>query len=122
MAHSARSCIQSPGILLLQIYYSKEETETMTESYYEQFDYKSELIKQIRELEERIKIQQEGVNAATTIIDDLRKENTLLKKNLYLRELTNEIIKYKNLYHKAQEDYIRLSERYNELMSKYIKL
>lgn len=91
-------------------------------SYYDEFDYKSEIIKEIKELKETIKTQQEGVNAAAIIIDELRKENKLLKKNLYLRELNNEITKYKNLYYKAQDDYIKLSERYNKLMTEYIKL
>ena len=91
-------------------------------SYYNEFDYKSEIIKEIAELKQIIKTQQEGVNAAGIMIDELRKENTLLKKNLYLRELNNELAKYKNLYYKAQDDYIKLTERYELLMSKYIKL
>ena len=91
-------------------------------SYYDEFDYKTEIIKEIKELKQTIKTQQEGVDAAAIVIDELRKENKLLKKNLYLRELNNDIAKYKNLYSKAQDEYIKLSERYNKLMTEYIKL
>ena len=90
-------------------------------SYYEQFDYRSELLKEINDLKERVKIQQEAVNGAAIIIDELRKENELLKKNLYLDKIKNEIAKYKNLYYKTSDDYIKLQERYELLMSKYIK-
>ena len=93
----------------------------MSESYYSEFDYKTEIIKEIKELKQIIKTQQEGVNAASIVIDELRKENKLLKKNLYLRELNNELAKYKNLLSKAQDDYIKLGERYEQLMSKYIR-
>jgi hypothetical protein len=91
-------------------------------SYYNEFEYTNEIIKEIKELKEIIKTQQEGVNAAAIVIDELRSENELLKKNLYLRELNNNIAKYKNLYNKAQDDYIELYKRYEQLMSKYIKL
>ena len=91
-------------------------------SYYNEFEYTNEIIKEIKELKEIIKTQQEGVNAAAIVIDELRSENELLKKNLYIRELNNNIAKYKNLYNKAQDDYIELYKRYEQLMSKYIKL
>ena len=91
-------------------------------SYHEEFNYNEAIAQEIRELKQTIKTQQEGVNAASIVIDELRKENKLLKKDLYLRELNNEIAKYKNLYYKAQDDYIKLSERYNKLMTEYIKL
>lgn len=88
----------------------------------EPFAYIPELLKEIETLKSTVKTQQEGVNAATIIIDDLRKENKLLKKNLYLTELNNEIAKYKNLYAKSLDDYIKLYTRYEQLMAKYIKL
>ena len=91
-------------------------------SYYDEFDYKTAIVEEIKELKQIIKTQQEGVNAASIVIDELRKENELLKKNLYLRELNNELAKYKNLYYKASNDYIQLSQRYEQLMTKYIKL
>ena len=81
-----------------------------------------ELLKEIDELKLMVKTQQEGVNAASIVIDELRKENEALKKNLYLRDLNNELAKYKNLYYKGIDDYIKLSERHDQLMSKYIKL
>lgn len=87
-----------------------------------QFDPFPALKREIDELKNTVKTQQEAVNAATTIIDELRKENELLKKDLYTKELDNTIAKYKNLYYKASDDYIKLSERYELLMSKYIKL
>jgi len=89
--------------------------------YLLQFDALPELQREIRELKEIVKTQQEGVNSACIVIDELRKENEALKKNLYLRDLNNELAKYKNLYSKAQDDYIKLSERYDALMSKYIR-
>lgn len=88
----------------------------------ESFAYLPELQREIRELRNIVKTQQEGVNAASIVIDELRKENDNLKKNLYLRDLNNELAKYKNLYYKAIDDYIKLSERYELLMTKYIKL
>ena len=91
-------------------------------SYYDEFDYKSEIIKEIEQLKRTIQIQQEAVNAAAYVIDNLRDEIKTLKDGLYLRDLNNEIAKYKNLWHKASDDYIKLSERYEQLMSKYIKL
>ena len=93
----------------------------MTKLYHEQFNYNAAIAEEIKELRQTIKTQQEGVNAASIVIDELRKENLLLKKDLYLRELNNEIAKYKNLYYKASDDYIKLSERYELLMSKYIR-
>ena len=81
-----------------------------------------ELLKEIDELKLMVKTQQEGVNAASIVIDELRKENEALKKNLYVRDLNNELAKYKNLYYKGIDDYIKLSERHDQLMSKYIKL
>jgi len=87
-----------------------------------QFDSFTALKKEIDELKLTVQTQQEAVNASTIIIDELRQENKLLKKNLFLTTLNNEIAKYKNLYYKTQDDYIQLSERYNTLMTKYIKL
>jgi len=86
-----------------------------------QFDPFPALKQEIEELKLTVKTQQEGVDAATIIIDELRKENTLLKKNLFLNTLNNDIAKYKNLYYKAQDDYIKLHERFELLMAKYIK-
>ena len=90
--------------------------------YQLQFDMIPALRQEINDLKKTVKTQQEGVNAATQIIDDLRKENTSLKEGIYLREVNNELAKYKNLYNKSVNDYIELLERYNNLMNKYIKL
>ena len=91
-------------------------------SYYDEFNYTSEIIKEIKELKQIIKTQQEAVNAAGIIIDELRKENELLKKDLYLREINNEIGRLKQEVIRTTEAYIKLSERHDQLMSKYIKL
>lgn len=90
--------------------------------YHLEFDFVAALQKEIKELKETVKTQQEGVNAAALIIDDLRKENKLLKKGLYTQELNNEIAKYRQLWIKATDDYSLLYNRHEQLMSKYIKL
>lgn len=86
-----------------------------------QFDPFPALKREIEELKKTIKTQQEALNNVTPIIDELRKENELLKKDLYVTSLTNEIAKYKNLYYKTQDDYIKLHERFELLMAKYIR-
>lgn len=86
-----------------------------------QFDPFPALKQEIKELKETIKTQQEGVNAAALIIDELRKENKLLKDGLYLREVNNEIGRLKKQVSDVTEAYIKLSERHDLLMSKYIK-
>ena len=78
-------------------------------------------ISETKRLNAIIKTQQEAVNAAGKIIDDLRMENRTLKDGLYLRDLTNEIGRLKQEVTRTTEAYIRLSERYDDLMSKYIK-
>ena len=88
--------------------------------YLLQFDVIPALSKEIASLKDTHKTQQEAVNAATKVIDELRKENQLLKANLYLREINNEIGRLKQEVTKTTEAYIRLSERYDDLMSKYI--
>ncbi len=93
----------------------------MRESYLLQFDAFPALKKEIETLKNTVKTQQEAVNAAALVIDELRKENRLLKKDLYTRELENEINKYKQLYTKALDDYQTLYTRHELLMSKYIK-
>ncbi len=89
--------------------------------YLLQFDAFPELRKQIKDLEQTVKTQQEAVNAATLIIDELRKENKLLKEGLYMREVNNELARLKQELIKGTEAYIKLSERYQLLMSKYIR-
>lgn len=86
-----------------------------------QFDAISELIKELDGLKNLIKTQQEAINSVAVIIDELRAENAALKLGVYTQELNNEIAKYKNLYYKANDDYIQLQKRYELLMSKYIK-
>ena len=86
-----------------------------------QFDCITALREEIKELKETVKTQQEAVNASTNIIDELRKENKLLKKGLYPQSLHNEIGKYKQLYNKAVDDYESLYNRHELLLSKYIR-
>lgn len=86
-----------------------------------QFDPFPALKREIDELKKTVKTQQEAVNASTTIIDELRKENELLKNNLYLREVNNEVGRLKKQVSDVTEAYIKLYERYELLMSKYIK-
>ncbi len=93
----------------------------MRESYLLQFDAFPALKQEIENLKQTVKTQQEAVNAAALIIDELRKENELLKKDLYLDELNNDIAKYKQLYNKALDDYQALYTRHEMLMAKYIK-
>ena len=88
----------------------------------EQFAWLPELLKEIKTLKDTVKTQQEAVNAAAVIIDELRKENKLLKKGLYLREVNNEIARLKQEVIRSTEAYIKLSERHDQLMSIYIKL
>ena len=92
----------------------------MTKLYHEQFNYNEAIAQELKELKNTIKTQQEAVNASTIIIDELRKENELLKKGLYLDTLNNEIGKYKQLWIKATDEYSKLWERHELLMSKYI--
>ena len=93
----------------------------MRESYLLQFDAFPALHKEIQELKETVKTQQEALNATYIVIDELRKENELLKKNLYTQELHNEIGKYKQLWIKSTEQYQALYTRHELLMAKYIK-
>ncbi len=86
-----------------------------------QFDAFPALHKEIEDLKKTVQTQQEAVQGAAIIIDELRKENELLKKNLYTQELNNEIAKYKQLYTKATDDYQALYTRHELLMSKYIR-
>ncbi len=86
-----------------------------------QFDPFPALKREIDELKDLIKTQQQALNSVSIVIDELRAENAALKLGIYTQELNNEIAKYKNLYYKAQDDYIKLSERFELLMSKYIK-
>jgi hypothetical protein len=88
----------------------------------EQFAWLPELLKEIKTLKDTVKTQQEAVNAAAVIIDELRKENKLLKKGLYLREVNNELARLKQEVIRSTEAYIKLSERHDQLMSIYIKL
>ena len=94
----------------------------MRESYLLQFDAFPALHKEIQELKETVQTQQEALNATYIVIDELRKENELLKKNLYTQELHNEIGKYKQLWIKSSDEYQTLYTRHELLMSKYIKL
>ena len=94
----------------------------MRESYLLQFDAFPALHKEIQELKETVQTQQEALNATYIVIDELRKENELLKKGLYPQSLHNEIGKYKQLWIKATEQYQALYTRHELLMSKYIKL
>ena len=94
----------------------------MRESYLLQFDAFPALHKEIQELKETVQTQQEALNATYIVIDELRKENELLKKNLYTQELHNEIGKYKQLWIKSSDEYQALYTRHELLMSKYIKL
>ena len=86
-----------------------------------QFDPFPALHNEIKELKETVKTQQLAVDAAAIIIDELRKENDVLKKGLYLRELNNEIGRLKQQVTKHTEAYIKLYERHELLMSKYIR-
>ena len=86
-----------------------------------QFDPFPALHKEIKDLKNTVKTQQEAVNASTTIIDELRKENKTLKKGLYIEQLNNEVSKYKQLLNKSVDDYIKLQDRYNTLYEKYLK-
>ena len=92
----------------------------MTKLYHEQFNYNAAIAQELKDLKNTIQTQKEAVNASTIIIDELRKENELLKKNLYTQELNNEIGKYKQLWIKATDDYSKLFERHELLMRKYI--
>jgi cell shape-determining protein MreC len=94
----------------------------MSKLYHEQFNYNSEIAKEIEQYKQTIKTLQEALNAVSPIIDDLRKENTQLKEGLYLNTITNERNKYKQLAIKNADDYIALLGRYNELMEKYINI
>lgn len=93
----------------------------MRESYQLQFDPFPALRKEIQDLRQTVQTQQEALNATYIIIDELREENQLLRKNLYLDKLHNEIGKYKQLWIKSSEEYSKLSTRYELLMSKYIR-
>ena len=93
----------------------------MREAYQLQFDAFPALHKEIKDLKQTVQTQQEALNATYIVIDELRKENELLKKNLYLDSLHNEIGKYKQLWIKATEQYQALYTRHELLMSKYIR-
>ncbi len=93
----------------------------MRESYLLQFDAFPALKQEIDALKQTVKTQQEALNAVTPIIDELRKENELLKQGLFLDTITNEIGKYKQLYNKCSDDYDSLYKRHELLMSKYIR-
>jgi len=86
-----------------------------------QFDPFPALKAEIDTLRNTVKTQQDAVNASTIIIDELRKENQLLKDGLYLREIHNEIGRLKQEVTRTSEAYIKLSERHEQLMSKYIR-
>ena len=86
-----------------------------------QFDAFRALRKEIETLKQTVQTQQEALNATYIVIDELRKENELLKKNLYTQELHNEIGKYKQLWIKSTEQYQSLYARHELLMSKYIR-
>lgn len=89
--------------------------------YILQFDTISALKQEIETLRNTVKTQQEAINAVTTIIDELRKENQLLKDGLYLREINNEIGRLKQEVTRTSEAYIQLSERHEKLLAEYIK-
>ena len=89
--------------------------------YHLEFDFVTALQNEIKTLKNTVQTQQEAVNGAAIIIDELRKENELLKKGLYLRELNNDMGRLKQQVTKNTEAYIKLYERHELLMSKYIK-
>ena len=78
-------------------------------------------IEETKRLNTTIETQQEALNAATNIIDDLRGEIKTIKDGQLLQKHYNELAKYKKLLEQANDNYQRLSERYDLLMSKYIK-
>lgn len=87
-----------------------------------QFDAFPALKKEIDTLKQTVKTQQEAVDAAGIIIDELRKENEALKKGLYLQNIDNEMGRLKQEVANTTEAYIKLSERHELLMKKYIAL
>lgn len=89
--------------------------------YQLQFELIPPLREEIKKLKEQVKTQQEAVNAATIIIDELRKENQLLKDNLFLQAMNNEIGRLKQQTTNITQAYITLYERYETLLSKYIR-
>ena len=93
----------------------------MREAYQLQFDAFPALHKEIKDLKQTVQTQQEALNATYIVIDELRKENELLKKGLYPQSLHNEIGKYKQLWIKSTEQYQSLYTRHELLMSKYIR-
>ena len=89
--------------------------------YHLEFDFVTALQNEIKTLKNTVQTQQEAVNGAAIIIDELRKENELLKKGLYLRELNNDMGRLKQQLSNTTTAYIQLQERYEILMSKYIR-
>ncbi len=89
--------------------------------YVLQYDVISALNKEINTLKETIKNQQLAVEGAAIVIDELREENKSLKKGVYTTKLDNEIGRLKQEVTRTTEAYIKLHERYELLMSKYIK-
>ena len=78
-------------------------------------------IEETKRLNTTIKTQQEALNASCQIIDDLRGEIKTLKDGQLLQKHYNELAKYKKLLEQTNLNYQNLRERYDLLMSKYIK-
>ena len=87
----------------------------------EQFNYNAAIAQELKDLKKTIETQQEALNATYIVIDELRCENKKLKDGLYLRDLNYEIARLKKQVSMSTEAYIKLSERHELLMSKYIR-